>query len=124
QVQVQANSLGIIRTAGQDTQRAFASVEWNLRTITPLGQELTLTGFGRGDVYHTSNTAATSADIYRGLPGWQTRGIAAFAADVRWPFAGELFGGTQVLVPRVQIVASPPTKNLEIPNEDSRAFDL
>src|SRR3546814_18368389 len=33
-------------------------------------------------------------------------------------------GGTQRLTPRVQFVASPPTTNLEIPNEDSRAVDL
>ncbi len=124
QLQIQANSLGIIRTAGQDTQRAFASIEWDMRTITPLGQELTLTAFGRGDVYHSSNTLSTSVDIYRGMAGWQGRGTAAFAADMRWPFVGELFGGTQVLSPRVQLVAAPPTKNLEIPNEDSRAFDL
>src|SRR3546814_4236577 len=28
------------------------------------------------------------------------------------------------LTPRVQVVATPPIKNLDIPNEDSRAFDL
>src|SRR3546814_2275501 len=33
-------------------------------------------------------------------------------------------GGTQRLTPRVQFVASPPTTNLEIPNEDARAVDL
>src|SRR3546814_5450777 len=43
---------------------------------------------------------------------------------MRWPFVGELMGGTQTLTPRVQIVATPPIENLDIPNEDSRAFDL
>src|SRR3546814_4950044 len=33
-------------------------------------------------------------------------------------------GGTQTLTPRVQIVATPPIENLDIPNEDARAFDL
>ena len=37
---------------------------------------------------------------------------------------GEFLGGTQVLTPRVQLVASPQLRNLAIPNEDSRAIDL
>ena len=36
-IELQANSLGIIRTEGQDTQRAFASARWDRRFITPLG---------------------------------------------------------------------------------------
>ena len=48
----------------------------------------------------------------------------AVAADVKWPFIGELFGGTQRFTPRVQVVASPKLKNIEIPNEDARAVDL
>src|SRR3546814_2796352 len=43
---------------------------------------------------------------------------------MRWPFVGEFMGGTQTLTPRVQIVATPPIENLDIPNEDARAFDL
>src|SRR3546814_5609778 len=43
---------------------------------------------------------------------------------MRWPFIGEFLGGTQTLTPRVQIVATPPIENLDIPNEDARAFDL
>ena len=42
-LEFQANSLGIMRSAGQDTQRAFASAQWDLRRITSMGQELTLT---------------------------------------------------------------------------------
>ena len=33
-------------------------------------------------------------------------------------------GGTQRLTPRLQLVASPPTRNLSIPNEDARSVDL
>ena len=50
--------------------------------------------------------------------------MALGALDVQWPFVGEAFGGTQVFTPRVQIVATPPIKNLAIPNEDARAIDL
>ncbi len=124
QVELQLNTLAIGRTAGQDTQRAFAGARWDLRGLTRLGQEVTLTALVRGDVYHSDENLLTAIPGYRGKSGWQTRGIAAVAADMRWPFVGEFAGGTQTLTPRVQIVATPPLKNLDIPNEDSRAFDL
>lgn len=123
-IQLQANSLAILRTAGQDTQRAFAGARWDLRGYTPLGQELTLTAYGRLDAYHTSDIANTVTPSYRGDPGWSTRAIGALAADMRWPFVGGFLGGTQILTPRVQLVATPPSRNLGIPNEDARAVDL
>ena len=124
QFELQLNTLAIGRTAGQDTQRAFAGAQWNLRGLTALGQEVVLTALVRGDVYHSDENLLTAIPGYRGKSGWQARGIAAVAADMRWPFIGEFAGGTQTLTPRVQLVATPPIKNLDIPNEDSRAFDL
>jgi LPS-assembly protein len=123
-VELEANSLAIIRIEGQDTQRAFASARWDMRRLTPWGQELVLTAFGRGDVYHTEDSASTEVPIYRGTDGWHFRGIGALAADVKWPFVGNSFGGLQRLVPRVQLVLTPPTPNLDIPNEDARSVDL
>jgi LPS-assembly protein len=67
-IEVRANSLAITRSAGQDMQRAFTSVEWNLRKMTPMGQVITLTALGRGDVYHSSDNYLTSTAIYRGNP--------------------------------------------------------
>ena len=123
-VQVQLNSLAITRDAGQDTQRAFANVRWDLRRLTNWGQEVTLTAYARADAYHTSDPLATSTPSYRGLDGFTTRAIGSLSADVKWPFVGEIFGGTQRLTPRLQIVASPKIRNLDIPNEDARAVDL
>jgi LPS-assembly protein len=123
-LQIQANSLSIIRIEGQDTQRAFASAEWDFRRLTPWGQEVTLTAYGRGDVYHTDDAESTGVPIYEGTDGWHTRPIGALAADVKWPFVGPLFGGIQRLVPRVQLVLTPPTQNIDIPNEDARSIDL
>ncbi|QPQ56217.1 LPS-assembly protein LptD [Allosphingosinicella flava] len=123
-IEVQANSLAILRTEGQDTQRAFAGVRWDRRLITSWGQELTLTAYARGDLYHANDTALTQTPLYRGEEGWNGRAIAALAADLQWPLIGSLFGGTQRLTPRVQIIASPATGNLAIPNEDARAVDL
>lgn len=123
-IELQANSMAISRTTGQDTQRAFASAKWDLRRITDLGQEVTFTALARGDVYNSDENNLTATAIYRGSPGWQTRGLATAAADVKWPLLGQFLGGSQVLTPRFQIVASPTLRNLAIPNEDARAIDL
>ncbi|KAJ8137430.1 hypothetical protein OY671_009357, partial [Metschnikowia pulcherrima] len=91
----QANTSAITRTGGQDTQRAFARAQWDSRTVTGMGQVITSTGSSRGDVYHSDQNASTPTVLYRGNPGWQARGIATAAIDVRWPFVGEFSGGTQ-----------------------------
>jgi LPS-assembly protein len=123
-VELQANSLSILRFEGQDTERAFASARWDRRLLTPLGQELVLTAYARGDAYHTSDTLLTQTVSYRGQEGWSGRFIGAIAADLKWPFVGEFMSGTQRFTPRIQFVASPPTENMDIPNEDARAVDL
>jgi LPS-assembly protein len=123
-LQFQANSLALLRNDGQDTQRAFAGAQWDLRRLTGLGQVVTLTALVRGDVYNTNNIDATTTAVYRGNEGWTARGIATAAIDIEWPFVGEAFGGTQVFKPRLQLVASPPVRNLAVPNEDARAIDL
>ena len=123
-VELQANSLGIIRGNGQDSQRAFAGARWDLRKITVAGLDATLTGLVRTDVYHSDENFLTATAAYRGTPGWQARAVALAAIDVKYPLVGAFLGGTQILTPRVQIVASPPIDNFDIPNEDSRAIEL
>lgn len=123
-LELQANSLAIVRDSGQDTQRAFARAQWDLRRVTSMGQVVTLTGLLRTDVYHSDENDLTQTALYRGNPGWETRAIAIAALDVKWPFVGRAFGGTQVFTPRVQLTATPSIKNLAVPNEDARAIDL
>jgi len=123
-IELQGNSLAILRIDGQDTQRAFASARWDLRRLLRGGQELTLTAFGRGDVYHSNDASLTDIAFYRGDDGWQGRAIGALAADLRYPLIGPALGGTQRFTPRAQLVLTPPTRNLSIPNEDARAVDL
>ena len=123
-IELQLNTMAVTRTRGQDTQRAFAGVRWDLKRITPWGQEVTLTALARGDIYHSSENQLTATPSYRGLPGWQGRAVATAALDVKWPFVGKFLNGTQVLTPRFQVVASPTVRNLAIPNEDARAIDL
>ena len=123
-VELQANSLAILRRDGQDTQRAFVGARWDRRLLTSMGQELLITGYARGDVYHTDDVASTSTLIYRGEEGWHFRGLGALAAEARWALIGSAFGGTQRLTPRMQLVLTPSVTNLDIPNEDSRSVDL
>ncbi len=123
-VQLQANTLALVRRDGQDTQRAFAGARWDLRTLTGLGQVVTFSALGRADVYNTGNVLATQTAVYRGNSGFTGRALAIGAIDVEWPFVGEAFGGTQVFTPRVQFVGSPSIRNLAVPNEDARAIDL
>jgi LPS-assembly protein len=120
----QANTLGITRVDGQDTQRAFVSAQWEKWLLTPLGQQITFTAMARGDVYHSDENDLTPTVVYQGEPGWQTRVVAVAAADMRWPFVGEFLGGVQRITPRVQFALSPHARNLSIPDEDSRAIDL
>ena len=123
-VTLRANTLGLLRTEGQDTARAYAEARWERRRITGLGQQLTLTGLARGDLYHTADTRLNPVVSYRGDDGTSARAIALAAADLQWPFAGPLGSGAQRITPRVQLVATPPIDNTSIPNEDSRAFEL
>jgi LPS-assembly protein len=123
-LELQANSLNILRTEGQDTQRAFASARWDRRMLTSFGQELILTAFARGDLYHAGDTNLEPTISYRGAEGFRGRFIGALAADLSWPFIGTFLNGSQRLTPRVQLVLSPKTENLAIPNEDARAVDL
>jgi LPS-assembly protein len=123
-IEAQLNTLALSRRAGQDTQRAFASLRWDLRKLTTLGQEVTFTAYARADAYNTQDTLATTVANYRGDSGFTGRAIGALAVDVRWPFVGAFLGGTQRVIPRFQLVAAPPIRNLSIPNEDARAVDL
>lgn len=123
-LELHANTLAITRSSGQDTQRAFAGAQWDLRRLTPWGQEVTFTGLVRGDVYHSDENGLTVTPAYRGNPGWEYRGVASAAVDVKWPLVGSFLGGTQVLTPRFQVVATPNVRNLELPNEDARAIEL
>jgi parvulin-like peptidyl-prolyl isomerase len=122
-VELQANSPRHPRTEGQDTQRAFAAAD-GTGVADPLGQELLLTAFARGDVYHTDDTGLTPTVIYRGEEGWRARGIGALAAEMRWPLIGQFLTGTHRLTPRLQLVASPPHAQSRHSNEDARSVDL
>ena len=122
--ELQANSLAITRSAGEDSQRAFASARWTGKRLLRGGEIITATALLRGDAYHASDNALEPTAIYAGNPGFQGRIQTLAAIDLTWPLVGAMFGGTQVVVPHVQLVASAPVHNLAFPNEDSRAVEL
>lgn len=70
-VELQLNGLALVRSEGQDTQRVFAGARWDLRRLTPFGQEVVLTAYGRGDLYHSAQNAFTTTALYRGEPGFR-----------------------------------------------------
>jgi LPS-assembly protein len=124
QLDVAANSMSLVRIDGQGVQRALASAKWTQSALTSFGVRLTGTGLLRGDLYDTENPQDATLPSYRGLKGFQTRGIALAAVDAEWPVAGPLLGGTQTITPRVQVSVAPLHLNRGIPNEDARSIDL
>ena len=107
QLEIQGNSLAITRIEGQDTQRAFASARWDMRRLTPWGQELTLTAYGRGDVYHTDDAQDTTVAIYAGTNGWHTRAIGALRSGCQMAvrIGSSCSAASSGCVPRVQAVS-------------------
>ena len=112
-VELQANSLAILRTDGQDTQRAFAGARWDRRSITRLGQELILTAYApRRRLPQPPTTLLTDTLIYRGEAGWQRpRRSARSPPSCAGRWSAPFMGGTQRLTPRAPArrLAADPT---------------
>ena len=119
-----ANSLDLYRTDGQRIARGIASARWDRSFLTNLGQRITATAMVRGDLYDSANSDEATRPEYAGSGKFEGRILPVAALDAEWPFAGPIFGGTQTITPRVQLVASGGGHNSGIPNEDSRAVDL
>ncbi|WP_439532409.1 LPS-assembly protein LptD [Polymorphobacter sp.] len=123
-LQVAANSMNLVRSDGQNVQRALAFGRWERSVYTPLGQRLTATALLRGDLYNVGRPDRATLPEYAGDRGFGARAIPVAALEMEWPFAGAALGGTQTLSPRVQLVITPESSNDGFPNEDSRAIEL
>ncbi len=119
-----ANALNLLRSNGQTVRRGLAYGRWDRSYITPFGQRLTATAMLRGDLYNTQDPDKATFPVYAGNANFKGRVIPIGAIDLEWPLAGPLFGGTQTITPRIQLVASPRAINDGIPNEDSRSVEL
>jgi len=123
-VKIGANSMNLVRTDGQNVQRALAFGRWDRSVFTPLGQRLTATALLRGDIYNVGRPERATLPEYAGERGFSARALPLAALDMEWPFAGAALGGTQTITPRVQLVLTPDNPNRDFPNEDSRAIEL
>lgn len=123
-VSVEANALGLYRSDGQRIARGIASGRWDRSFLTNFGQRITATALLRGDVYDSANVIQATRPEYAGSGKIDGRILPLVALDAEWPFAGPLFGGTQTITPRVQLVGAGGGQNGGIPNEDARAVDL
>ena len=124
QLTVVANTLVLSRTDGQSERRGVAYAEWDRSVFTPLGQRVTFSLLGRGDVFDVSDAALATLRRYAGRDGVRARAVPQGAIDVEWPFAGPLYGGEQTITPRAQLVSAPLRVNQSYPDEDSRAVAL
>lgn len=123
-ISVEANALGLYRSDGQRIARGIASGRWDRSFLTGFGQRITATALLRGDVYDSANVTQATLPEYAGSGKLDGRILPLVALDAEWPFAGPLFGGSQTITPRVQLVAAGSGHNSGIPNEDARAVDL
>lgn len=118
-------NFNVLRQIGTNTQRAAATLNWQ----RPFAGSF-------GEVYGLQlqvDSAAYSASSLDQNPNYAlnsstetARAQPQVALDVRWPFVRSGWG-TQLIEPRVQLVAGPNTgggRNLSIPNEDSLDFEF
>lgn len=124
-VSARLNSIQLIRTDGADTRRVSGSLQWEAPYITSMGQKIVFDAFVRGDFYDVRDAGNFDTDIFAVDGGTEVRGLARASATVSWPFISHTGGVTQVIEPVVQLMAIPEgSNNRNIPNEDSRTFEL
>lgn len=124
-VSARLNTLQLIRTNGADTKRLSGSVQWEAPFILPTGQRIVFDAFLRGDVYDIRDADNFDTEIFAVDGGTEVRGMARASATMTWPFISHAGGVTQVIEPVVQVMAVPEgSNNRNIPNEDSRTFEL
>lgn len=121
----QADTVSVIRFSGQDTQRARVAAGFKLPLNFTNGLLTTTTLMGRGDYYHVSDADRPDNPAFSAANGSQTRALARLSVDMRLPLINSLGKFTQMLEPRVLLVAGTNDDDSgAIPNEDGRSFDL
>jgi len=118
-------NFNVLRQVGTNTQRASATLNWQRPFAGAFGEVYGLT--------LQADTAAYAATSLNQNPNFAGNGSAEtarahpqVAIDVRWPLVRDGWG-TQLIEPRVQLVAGPNTggsRNQRIPNEDSLDFEF
>ena len=101
---------------GRDMARASIGLDWRRQEILPGG----LVG---------AAMAGLDADLYRiaqdaDYDAVETRVDPEVGVELRWPLIGGSGGATHLVEPVAQIFYSPPGRDDDIPNEDSRLIEF
>jgi LPS-assembly protein len=118
--QLVGNALYLHRGEGRDTARVSTTASWKLPVTTTGGHLLTFFANLRADAYHVTDTGVSGTDE-------QTTGRVLPWAGIEWryPLVRNDWGWKQVIEPIIQLVGAPYGGNpIEIPNEDSAAFEF
>jgi len=118
-------NFNVLREVGTSTQRAAATLNWQRPFAGAFGEVYGLTL--QADTAAYAATGLNQNPNFAGINGNETgRAHPQVAIDVRWPLVRDGWG-TQLIEPRMQIIAGPNTgsgRNQRIPNEDSLDFEF
>ncbi|MEM9877798.1 MAG: LPS assembly protein LptD [Pseudomonadota bacterium] len=121
----EADTVSVTRFSGQDTRRARIAGGLRLPLNFTNGLLTTTTVMGRGDYYNVSDADRPDDAVFQVENGSQTRALGRISLDMRLPLVNSLGSFTQMLEPRVLVVAgTSDSKAGVISNEDGRSFDL
>lgn len=132
-LRLRGNALALYRTAGQDTQRASLSAQWQRRWISPKGLVIDADALVRTDAYNLDDVSQSSSQdtidfagtFGSGSSGTEWRNLARLTGTVTWPLVKFTSGGSHTIEPIAEITVSPRRGTPDnIVNEDSRAFEL
>ena len=139
-ITVSANLASLYRVEGIASQRFTTAIEWSKDIIPPGGHRFNFFANARGDVFSyqdldlgTEVCTSPTDPCVNDFPGFSTDDttdiVTRFAptAGVEWsyPLSRDFHGARLFLEPRVQIVASPASRNsADILNEDSQSIEF
>ena len=112
-----------------DSRQASGNVEWRRNFTLIGGVRLETYAQARADVFsvgdaHEATTGPTGVTM-QAAAGSTTRGLGTLGTTLSWPLIRQVGNSSLILEPIVQLAVSPRQGlNLNIPNEDSVAFEF
>jgi LPS-assembly protein len=128
-LRAEASALNLFRRDGRDSRRVSGTLGWNLPYIDQLGGRLELKTAVQLDAYAYEDVDPSSNQVDpppgQREDGTELRAFPQIALAYGYPVVRHSRLGSEVLEPKVQVVAGPNGGNPgEIPNEDSRALEF
>ena len=109
------------RSEGDDSRRVTAEADWRRTVTLASGVRIEPFANARGDVYSVNRERAPG--VFES--GSKTRGYGSIGVDVSMPLYRPIQGGSIVLEPLAQLIASNQSDRDDlIPNEDSISFEF